>query len=60
MDAMLPPSWKCLTIDQYDGTTNPNEHIGVYVTQISLYTMEYGGWCPMPLVSHIFEGTTLS
>jgi len=25
-------------LDKYDGTTNPDEHVDAYVTQVSLYT----------------------
>jgi len=39
MEATLPSNWKNLTIEKYDRTTNLDEHINVYVTQITLYTM---------------------
>jgi len=38
VETPLPNNWKKLTIDKYDGSTNPDEHIAVYTTQISLYT----------------------
>ncbi|XP_020204068.1 uncharacterized protein LOC109789509 [Cajanus cajan] len=38
MEVPLPPSWKPLNIERYDGTTNPDEHIDAYITQINLYT----------------------
>lgn len=28
----LPKHWKSLALDRYDGTTEPNEHISLYVT----------------------------
>jgi len=38
VDTPLLDNWKILTIDKYDGSTDPNEHIVVYTSQISLYT----------------------
>jgi len=38
METPLPDNWKNLTINKYDGSTNPDEHIAAYTTQISLYT----------------------
>ena len=38
MDTPLPDNWKNLTIDKYDGSTDPDEHIAIYTTHISLYT----------------------
>ncbi|XP_068483271.1 uncharacterized protein [Phaseolus vulgaris] len=38
VDTPLPDNWKNLTIDKYDGSTDPDEHIAIYTTQISLYT----------------------
>ena len=38
IDTPLPDNWKNLTIDKYDGSTDPDEHIAIYTTQISLYT----------------------
>jgi len=38
METSLPSGWKTPTVDQYDGFTNPYEHVGIYVTQASLYT----------------------
>jgi len=34
----LPDNWKSLTIEKYDGSTNPDEHVAIHTTQISLYT----------------------
>jgi len=38
VDTPLPDNRKNLTIDKYDGSTDPDEHIAIYTTQISLYT----------------------
>lgn len=38
MEATLPSNWKSLTIKKYDGTSDPNEHLDIYVTQVNLYT----------------------
>ena len=38
MNVELPSNWKGLSIDRYDGTADPDEHVDIYVTQISLYT----------------------
>jgi len=32
-------------MDRYDGSTDPNEHIDVYVTQMSLYTTDEAALC---------------
>jgi len=33
IETPLPIGWKTLVIDRYDGITDPDEHIHVYVTQ---------------------------
>nr|KYP66941.1 hypothetical protein KK1_013252 [Cajanus cajan] len=38
METPLPHGWKPLHFDRYDGTTDPDEHIDMYTTQINLYT----------------------
>ena len=38
IETPLPENWKNLTMDKYDGSTDPDEHITIYTTQISLYT----------------------
>jgi len=40
MGAQLPLMWKGLSIDRYDGTTNPDEHMDVYTMHTSLYTLD--------------------
>jgi len=37
--------WKGLNIDRYDGTTDPNEHMDVYTTHMSLYTSDNAVMC---------------
>nr|KYP74692.1 hypothetical protein KK1_007379 [Cajanus cajan] len=38
METPLPRRWKPLHLDRYDGTTDPDEHIDLYMTQVNLYT----------------------
>jgi len=38
MEVELPARWKGLTMSQYDGTTDPEEHVDVFTTQVGLYT----------------------
>ncbi|XP_020215367.1 uncharacterized protein LOC109799226 [Cajanus cajan] len=45
MEVPLPPAWKSLNIERYDGTTDPDEHIDAYVTQVNLYTNEDAIMC---------------
>ncbi|XP_020238557.1 uncharacterized protein LOC109817649 [Cajanus cajan] len=45
MEVPLPNTWKPLNIDRYDGTTDPDEHIDAYVTQINLYTNDDAIMC---------------
>lgn len=41
METFLATNWNSLTLDKYDGTTNNlDEHINMYVTQVSLYTTD--------------------
>ncbi|XP_020235393.1 uncharacterized protein LOC109815164 [Cajanus cajan] len=40
METPLPFGWKPLNIDRYDGTTDPDEHIDLYITQVNLYTKD--------------------
>ena len=37
MEAPLPDKWKGFNRDRYDGTTDPDEHMDVYTTHMSLY-----------------------
>ena len=45
VDTPLPDNWKNLMIDKYDGSTDPDEHIAIYTTQISLYTWNDAVMC---------------
>ena len=38
VEAQLPSKWKGMTIRLYDGSTDPNEHLNVFKTQMTLYT----------------------
>jgi len=41
----LPDKWRGLTIKLYDGSTDPDEHLNVYKTQMTLYTTDNNVWC---------------
>jgi len=45
MKAQLPPNWEGLNIDLYDGTTDPDDHVNIYKTQMSLYTSDSSVLC---------------
>jgi len=38
MEVDIPLGWKPLNIEQYDGTTDPYEHLDIFLTQVNLYT----------------------
>ena len=40
MEDDIPLSWKPLILEQYDGTTNPDEHLDAFLTQENLYNNE--------------------
>ena len=40
MEATLPSNWKSLTIKKYDDTSDLDEHLDVYITQVGLYTID--------------------
>ena len=40
MEAQLPPNWKELNIVRHDETTDMDEHVDVYKTQMSLYIFD--------------------
>lgn len=40
MEVPLLSTWNNVTLDKYDGTTDPDEHVDAYLTQVSLYTTE--------------------
>ncbi|XP_068483297.1 uncharacterized protein [Phaseolus vulgaris] len=41
----LPDKWRGLVIKFYDGSTDPDEHLNVYKTQMTLYTTDNNVWC---------------
>ena len=41
----LPGTWNNPTLDKYDATRDPNEHVNAYLTQVSLHTVEDALWC---------------
>ncbi|XP_020235536.1 uncharacterized protein LOC109815278 [Cajanus cajan] len=45
MEPPLPRGWKPLHLHRYDGTTDPDEHIDSYTTQVNLYTNSDGILC---------------
>ena len=54
----LPAKWRGLTIDRYDGSTNPDEHIDVYTTDIGLFTTSEAIMCRV--FPNSLKGMTLS
>jgi len=51
MEVELPARWKGLTMSQYDGTTDLEEHMDVCTTQAGLYTSDDAILCRMFLTS---------
>lgn len=52
MEVDLPLGWKPLNLERYDGTTDSDEHLDVFLTQINLYTNDDAILCwvfPMSL-----------
>ena len=45
IETPLPLKWKGLSIKLYDGSTNPDEHLNVFKTQMTLYTTNKAVWC---------------
>jgi len=43
--APLPDKWKGLTIKLDDGSTDPNKHLNIFKTQMTLYTTDKAVWC---------------
>ncbi|KAG4909762.1 hypothetical protein JHK87_055878 [Glycine soja] len=58
MVADIPLGWKPLNLEQYDGTTDPDEHLDAFLTQVNLYTNDDSILC------HLFptslKGATLT
>ncbi|XP_020203216.1 uncharacterized protein LOC109788800 [Cajanus cajan] len=51
METPLPFGWKPLHIDCYDDTTDLDEHVDLYVTQVNLYTNDDVVLCRVFLTS---------
>jgi len=51
--APLSDKWKCFNRDQYDGSTDLDEHMDAYTIHMSIYTSDD------PSVSYIPEGRSL-
>lgn len=45
MEANLPLGRKPLNLERYDGTTNPDKHLDMFVTQVNLYTTDDAIMC---------------
>ena len=45
MEAQLPSKWKGLSIKLYDGSTDPDERLNLYNTQMNLYIANKVVWC---------------
>jgi len=45
LEVPFPGTWNNPTLDKYDGTTNPDEHVNAYLTQVGLHTAEDALWC---------------
>jgi len=45
INTLFPPKWKGLTIKPYDGSTDPDEHLKVFKTQMTLYPTNKVVWC---------------
>lgn len=45
MEVPPPDNWQWLTIDEYDGTTDPDEHVKVYVAHVSVYSTKDAIFC---------------
>jgi len=41
----LTNKWRGLTMNLYDGSTDPDEHLNIFKTQMTLYTIDRTVWC---------------
>jgi len=41
----LPNKWRGLTMNLYDSSTDPDEHLNIFRTQMTLYTIDRTIWC---------------
>jgi len=58
LETPLPQGWKTLAIDKYDGVNDRNEHVHIYLTQVSLYITKDAIFCKVFAIS--LKSTTLS
>ncbi|XP_027927449.1 uncharacterized protein LOC114184336 [Vigna unguiculata] len=45
LETPLPEKWKIPTFDKYDGTTNPDNHMRVFVHQMMFHAVSDPIWC---------------
>ncbi|XP_020211558.1 uncharacterized protein LOC109796283 [Cajanus cajan] len=45
MQSSLLDHWKSLPLDKYDGTTDPDEHVDIFLTQVTLSTTDDAALC---------------
>ena len=45
LEVPLPGTWNNPALDKYDGSTDPDEHVNAYLTQVGLHTAEDALWC---------------
>ncbi|XP_020230118.1 uncharacterized protein LOC109810918 [Cajanus cajan] len=58
MQSSLLDHWKSLPLDKYDGTTDPDEHVDVFLTQVTLSTTDDAALCR--IFSTSLKGRALS
>nr|KYP53992.1 hypothetical protein KK1_000157 [Cajanus cajan] len=58
MQSSLLDHWKSLPLDKYDGTTDPDEHVDIFLTQVTLSTIDDAALCRIFLTS--LKGRALS
>ncbi|XP_068492311.1 uncharacterized protein [Phaseolus vulgaris] len=58
LEVPLSGTWSNPTLDKYDGTTDPDEHVNAYLTQVGLHTAEDALWCRIFPTS--LKGATLT
>ena len=56
MEVDIPLGWKPLNLEQYDETTDPNEHLDAFMTQANLYTNDDAILC---CVIHVPQGSNI-
>jgi len=45
MESTLPPNWKNPSLELYNGSIDPDEHLDMYVTQVGLYNSNDAIFC---------------